>query len=251
MRYVEAFPEDLDLAWSRGAPAILSIGALEWHGSHLPLGVDCFLADSFAERLAQETEGVLLPLLVTPITTLPHRHSLEVPAEAFRLILDSTLAGLYRSGARTIALVTGHYAQGHEIELYEAALRAMDDFEDVRVFAATPLEILCRDELLDHAGRWETAQMLAIRGDLVRLNLPESLEPKQNGVLGPHPNLASKVEGQRILHEALRTWIDWLNATDSELRAHYGRRFDAYQPYVDRFYDGSWESAIQKWWATK
>ena len=74
------------------------------------------------------------------------------------MILDQTIEGLYHSGARTVALVTGHYAQAHEIEMYEAALRMMDDQEDLRVFAATPLEVLGDDNLLDHAGRYETSQ---------------------------------------------------------------------------------------------
>jgi creatinine amidohydrolase len=251
MRYVEAFPEDLDAAWSRGAPAILPIGALEWHGSHLPLGVDCFLAQYFADRLASSTSGVLLPLFPTPITTLPHLHSLQVPTEALRLILDSTLAGLFRSGARAIVIVTGHYAQGHEIELYEAALRAMDDHEGLRVFAGTPLEILGDDSLLDHAGRWEAAQMLVVRKDLVRDSLPNELRPKQHAVLGEHPNLASETEAKKVLEDALARWIGWLSAPAEKLREHYAMRFDAYQPYVDDYLENSWEEAIEKWWATK
>ncbi len=252
MRYVEAFPEELDQAWARGAVAILPIGALEWHGAHLPLGLDGITAEWFAEELAKRTKGVLLPALYAPITTLPHRHSLQVSTATCRLLIDETLAGLNQSGARSIAIVTGHYAQGHMVELFEAALRAMDDFDGLRVFVGTPLEVLDRGELLDHAGRYETSQLLALRPDLVRVtNLPEKLQPRQDAVLGSDPRLGSAVEGQQLLAEALDQWTAAFSLPAETLRAAYVVRFDTYQSYIDNYFEGSWEDAILKWWETK
>ncbi len=252
MRYVEAFPDDLDAAWARGACAFLPIGALEWHGSHLPLGLDGLVAEWFASELADRTEGVLLPAMYTPITTLPHRHSLQVRTETFRLLLDDFLTGLYRSGARTVALVTGHYAQGHIVELFEAALRAMDDLEGLRVFVGTPLEVLASDELLDHAGRYETSQLLAIRADLVRLEvLPSELRVGEHAVLGSDPRLGSSGEGARLLEEALVAWAQWLDTPQEALKRSYSARFDTYQGYIDEFFRGSWEAAIVSWWEAR
>ena len=253
MFYVEAFPEELDAAWERNAVAILPLGALEWHGAHLPLGMDGITAAWFSEKLCERIDGVLLPTLYAPITTLPHRHSLQIPTEAFRMILDQTIEGLYASGARTIALVTGHYAQAHEIELYEAALRMMDDQEDLRVFAASPLEVLGDDRLLDHAGKIETSQFQAIRPDLVRLEqVPDWPKPKVDAILGDHPRLATPAEGRELLATALEAWVDWIGSTTMEqLLRHYRKRFDAYEEYADKFYEGSWEDAILRWWETK
>ncbi|MEZ0326368.1 MAG: creatininase family protein [Fimbriimonas sp.] len=252
MRYVDAFPEELDAAWERGACAVLPIGALEWHGSHLPFGTDGLIASWFASSLASRVSGVLLPALYAPITTLPHRHSLQVSTETFRRLIDEMVAGLYGSGCRSVAVVTGHYAQGHMVELYEAALRAMDDFEGLRVFVGTPLEVLGRDELLDHAGRYEASQLLVVRLDLVRLSsLPSELVVRRDAVLGEDPRLGSAEEGARLLSEALDEWVRWLGASTEEVREGYGGRFDALQGYVDAFYEGSWEEAIVKWWEGK
>jgi creatinine amidohydrolase len=168
------------------------------------------------------------------------------------MILDDLAAGLYTAGARRIAWVTGHYAQGHEVELYEAALRAMEDHPGLTVFAATPLEPIGDDDLLDHAGRSETAQMLHVAPHLVDLTqLPETLDPKEDAVLGDHPRRATAEEGHRLFQQGLTAWTSWLESDPETLRAWYGRAFDRYQPYIDAYYEGSWEEAVQKWWSTK
>ena len=246
MRYAELHPDDLARAFANGAPAILPIGALEWHGPHLPLGLDLLVAEAFAALLAGRIGGVLLPAFVTPVTTLPHPTSLQVATEAFRIVMDDTLGGLVAAGAGTVAVVSGHYAQGHEIELYEAAMRSMEDNPKVRIFAAAPLEPLGDDALLDHAGRVETSLLLAIRPGLVRLGAYDG-----TGVLGEDPREASVEEGEALLARGLDAWIDWMRSDRTTLGRWYGGRFDAYEPYVDAYFEGSWEDAIKKWWAER
>lgn len=249
LRYAELTPAELaghDLA-------ILPVGALEWHGEHLPLGTDGILAERFAEALASCSGGVVLPAVWLPMTTLPHQTSLDVRTETFRAWVDDTIAGLFRVGFRRLAIVTGHYAQGHEVELYEAAMRAMEDNEGLLVFAATPLEVLGRKELLDHAGRWETAQMLYLRPELVNLaGLPDSLDPRECAVLGDDPRTATAEQGKVLWEQALEAWRKWLETGGNEgLHRYYGRAFDRYQVYVDTYYQGSWEEAIRTWWKVK
>ncbi len=253
MRYSELRPAQLDDLWKQEAPAIVPIGALEWHGPHLPLGLDGIIAEWFAERLAERAAGVLLPTFWTPVTTLPHHHSLQVSTVGFRILIDDTIAGLYRSGARTVCIITGHYAQGHEIELYEAAMRAMDEHQGLRVLAATPLEVLGESSLMDHAGRYETSQLLALRPDLVKLDeLPESLHAKQVAVLGTDPRLGSSEEGLKLLDRGMHAWQDWIeNSTVHSLNQHYQQAFDRYQPYVDAYGQGTWEEGIARWWSER
>lgn len=243
MRYADLHPADLARAFSRGAPAVVPIGALEWHGPHLPLGLDTIVAKAFAERLSERVDGVLLPTYVTPVTTLPHPMSLQVGADAFRGVMDDTLSGLVRAGARTILVVSGHYAQGHEIELYEAAMRSMEDHFDVRTFAAAPLEPIGDDALLDHAGRIETSVLMAIEPNAVRLD-----DFDGTGFLGEDPRGATAEEGETLIQRGLDAWEAWMDADRSTLGRWYGSRFDTYQPYIDTYYRGSWEEAIQAWW---
>ena len=255
-RYAELNPDELEDRWFKKPLAIIAWGALEWHGPHLPLGLDGIVAEYFAEKVASETEGVLLPACWMPITTLPHPSSLQISTETMRQIIDDLLEGLYSSGARVVGIVTGHYAQGHEIEMYEAALRAMERHQGYQVLAATPLEVLGEDDLLDHAARWETAQLQAIRPELVHLEkLPEDLKAKKCAVLGEDPRKASAEEGKQMLDAALKLWSDWLEELlqtkdTSFLRDFYARRKQAYARYVKTYYMKSWEQALRDWWLT-
>lgn len=229
-RYAELFPADLAAGWL----AICPWGALEWHGDHLPLGLDGLVAEAFAERLADATDGILLPNTWLPITTLPHRCSLNFSTALLRQLLDELLVQLHAAGAAKVALVTGHYAQGHELEFYAAAERA-----PLPVYAATPLEPLEDDSLLDHAGQYETAQLLALRPDLVRL---DQITPEV--ILGQSP--APPFAGDALFTRALDRWQQFLTEDPA---GFYQRRRAVYQPYVDRFYRTSWEQAAHDWWA--
>jgi creatinine amidohydrolase len=248
LRYDEAFPAELESAIDRGAPAVVAWGALEWHGCHLPLGLDGIVADWFARHLAERLNGVLLPSVWLPMTTLPHRASLQVSTETFRAILDDLLASLAGAGFKQVCLVTGHYAQGHLWELFEAAERA-----SISVLAGTPLQPLEQDELLDHAGRYEASQLAAIRPDLVRLGgLPTDLIVREHAVLGRHPSESNVAEGERLLHEGLEAWVRWsASATKENLSATYARAKEGLGEYREKFYRESWEQAIKDWWATK
>lgn len=256
LRYAELRPDELDKHWSQRPIAVIAWGALEWHGPHLPLGLDGIVAEHFAERVADKTNGVLLPACWMPITTLPHPASLQISTDALRLILDDLFEGLYGAGARVVCLISGHYAQGHEIEMYEAALRAMQMHRGYQVLAATPLEVLGDDELLDHAARWETAQLQTIRPDLVHLeSLPQELKARRCAVLGEDPRKASPEEGKAVMDKALDVWGEWVDelvlAKDSSFLADfYARRKQAYSKYVRTYFMQSWEQALRDWWLT-
>lgn len=252
-RYAELSPAELDTAIEEKPLAILPIGALEWHGPHLPLGLDGIVAEWFCERLAERTRGVLLPCLWTPLTTLPHKYSLDFPSQPMQDMTARHFEQLGGAGYKAVCCVTGHYAQGHMVCLYNAALRALPA---VRVFAASPLEPLGQDGLLDHAARWETAQLLAIRPELVNASLlPDDPTPHRAAVLGDDPRLATAADGNRILDRGLEAWSRWADRIMSQesegaLREFLEARRASYDAYADKHKpEGrTWEDAILSWW---
>ena len=256
-RYAELLPDELEHIWRDRPVACCAWGALEWHGPHLPLGLDGLVAERFAERLVDRAGGVLLPTVWLPITTLPHAFSLSTHAEVVKGIWRDLLSELRRAGARVVCLITGHYAQGHEIELYRASMAAMRAYPDLLVLSATPLEMLGGDDYLDHAGQWETAQLMTVRPDLVHLEkFPGMLGAKQVAVLGADPRAATREDGEAATLRALDTWAGWIERLLKErdqqlLFTWYARRIDDYAGYTRRYYSGSWEEAIQKWWQEK
>jgi creatinine amidohydrolase len=254
-RYAELRPDQLSERLEEVPVAIVPWGALEWHGPHLPFGLDGLVAESFCQELAARTGAVLLPTTYLPITALPHPQSISIRTEVVRGAWQDLLDGLGRAGFRLVCLISGHYAQGHEIVLAEVA----DQFSrggKALVLAGTPLALLSDPLLLDHAGRWETSQLLHFRPELVDLTAlpPGSLPPvSQVAVLGDDPRQASAEQGRAIVERALQAWETWIERllggqALGALHELYSARMASYQAYLDRYYHGSWEAAIEAWW---
>jgi creatinine amidohydrolase len=251
-RYAELRPEELAAAFTATPVAIVPIGVLEWHGAHLPLGLDGLVAGAFAERLADRTGAVLLPTSWHAVTALPHPASLSTPTVAMRALWDAMVEGLAAAGARVVCLVSGHYAQGHMLELYATAVRAAGS--GCHVLAATPLEPLDDQDLLDHAGRIETSLLLAVRPDLVALDRFRPGPVRTVAVLGRDPRAATAGEGEELLAAGLTAWAEWIASAlegTGDLPGHYAARRGWYEAYRARFApDGDWELGIDRWWKT-
>jgi creatinine amidohydrolase len=252
-RYAELRPAELEAIVAAAPVAYVPWGALEWHGPHLPLGLDGFTAEAVAERAARRGGGVVLPTTWWPITALPHRFSLSIHSQIVQTLWDGIFAELARVGFRVVVPLSGHYAQGHELVLMDAAEHAIAA-HGLLVLAVPPLALV--DEvMLDHAAHWETALLLALRPRLVDLDAlaPGPLRPASSAVLGEDPRRATPTQGEAALSLA----TDRIVASVAALLAHgrgdvlrelYARRRAAYQPYVDRYFRGSWEDAILAWW---
>ncbi|GAB4198049.1 MAG: creatininase family protein [Roseiflexaceae bacterium] len=255
-RYTELRPDQLAAIVGATPVAYVPWGALEWHGPHLPFGVDGFTAEAVCERAVQRTGGVLLPTTWWPITALPHRFSLSIHSETVQALWDGIFDGLAGAGFRVAVVLSGHYAQGHELVLMDAAEHAIRR-SGMLVLAVPPMALV-DEEMLDHAAHWETALMLALRPRLVELAaLPKPpLRPAETAVLGEDPRGATVGKGESALAlatERISTSVRALLTHDGAdvLRDLYARRRAGYQRYVERYFRGSWEEAIATWWAER
>lgn len=254
-RYAELRPNQLNAIRAHYPIAYLPWGALEWHGPHLPLGLDGITAEAIAERVVRRTGGVLLPTTWWPITALPHQDSLSLPSPVIRALWDASFAALAAAAWQVVVVVSGHYAQGHEIVLMDAAEQAMRDRG--LLVLALPALALVDEEMLDHAALWETSQLLALRPELVDLEALGTgpLRPATSAVLGRDPRgAASSSLGQRALGLAVErvatAVLELAHDRRAEpLHALYARRRARYQPYLDRYVNGrSLEAGIAAWW---
>ena len=252
-RYAELHPPELEAIVAAAPVAYVPWGALEWHGPHLPFGLDGFTAEAVAERAARRSGGVLLPTTWWSITALPHRFSLSVHSQVIQALWDGIFAELARVGFRVVVLLSGHYAHGHELVLMDAAEYAITT-HGLLVLAVPPLALV-DEEMLDHAAHWETALLMAIRPRLVNLEAlePGPLQPATTAVLGEDPRRATPTQGEAAITLA----VDRIVGSVAALLAHggpdvlrelYARRRAAYQRYVERYFRGSWEEAILAWW---
>ena len=259
-RYAELRPEQLAERVQAAPVAFVPWGALEWHSVHLPVGLDGIVVEHIAERAVERTGGVVLPAMYLPITTLPHRFSISFRAGTVRAVLDDLFAELARIGFKAVFVLSGHYAQGHELVLIDAAERAIEQ-HGLLVLAAPPLALV-GEEYLDHAGRWETSQLLALRPDLVesRALLRAMREHPAGhvadlGILGELPTSATAAGGEIAIEQALDAIDAWaarlLAGEVDALRQFHKQRRAEYRGFVERYFHGSYEDAAQAWWSDR
>ncbi len=108
----------------------LSVGPLEDHGPHLPVGMDFFearhLAQSAAERLERELPGwvgVVLPAAPLGIDGNSGFLSLRVRAHVLRDYLVDVCKGLHKQGFRHFVCFTGHLGPKQITAIEEAGRR--------------------------------------------------------------------------------------------------------------------------------
>ena len=83
-RYTDLRPHELTHRLAQFPVAIAPWAALEWHGPHLPFGLDELVAEAFGEQLAEKSGAVLLPTTYLPITALPHPQSIPFRTDVVR-----------------------------------------------------------------------------------------------------------------------------------------------------------------------
>jgi creatinine amidohydrolase len=206
-------PGEIAAARKRTPLVFAPVSPLEWHGPHLPVGTDGLHAREVAVRTARETGGLVLPTLFfgTETVRLPGRgpeqlgtlgldegervvgmdfpgfpvRSLYVEESAFGLAVRELVRGLLADSFRLIVLANGHGAANHQRTLERIAR------EETRLPGAKVVNLNAwvapEPPRLDpgHADREETAIMMAIAGERVRLDrLPRTGTPLRYAEFG-------------------------------------------------------------------
>jgi creatinine amidohydrolase len=176
----------------------ISISPLEGHGPHLPLGVDYFDGNYFAETTAQrllskrpDFDIVICPGIPLGAQVYRQPGSIRTDPHALYQVVDGLGESLAFWGFRYIFILSGHGSPRHIVALESACLKISRKFkiqmhnlsgalairflkgefvERISNSLAKPLtpdekELLKGDI---HGGWWETSMMLLLRPDLVR-----------------------------------------------------------------------------------
>lgn len=252
--YTDLHPDALAAIQKATPIAYLPWGALEWHGPHLPLGVDGIIAQAMAERMIKRTGGVLFPTTWWPVTPVPHQASVSIRGSVVRALWDDIFIKLVRAEWKIVVLVNCHYAQGHELLLIESAEEAINQYG--LLVLAVPSLAMIDPTMLDHAGLWETSLMMALRPDLVNLQALGAgrLKPSESGIVGKDPRgTATPGLGKHALNIAVEWMVKAIEQLVAEqktdpLTVLYQERRAKLQAYVEQYYRGSLEEANQKWW---
>jgi creatinine amidohydrolase len=198
-------PEQILQEMQRCPAVYLPIGPLEWHGPHLPLGVDPLNAENAALQSAAQTGGLVFPTIFWgtererppemldwlgldrqsyvvgmdfPANSLP---SLYCSEEIFALLVREQLNLASKLGFRLIIVITGHAAT-NQIDVLERLAAEFNGSKQVRVLVVLPFVTNTKGIMeVGHASRIETSVMQALHPQTVRLeNLPQLPEPLRN-----------------------------------------------------------------------
>ncbi len=220
--YVGLNPHEFKQRISEAPIAYLPLGTLEWHGRHMPLGADGLISLGFFTELARKVGGIVLPMLFLgpdnveqqggreyygmDIHSYPKNHPQQLEGSAywvaedfFKQILEVTLKQLKRAGFKIVV------AHGHEPSAMLFAKNIKKWKEELGLDCFTcwkrgePASLGLQT---DHAAANETALMMALRPELVKIeHLPKDLSEKPLGLLGKDPRIHASFDGGRSIIE--------------------------------------------------
>jgi creatinine amidohydrolase len=189
----------------RGAVAIVPVGAMEFHGSHLPLGTDGYLADMVCRAAAAGGNAVVLPVQWVATGLMPKSYSLGMSPATAEAVLRETSRDLLRAGFGGVVCMSGHYSFAQRAML--ARLQAVMLDAGDNCYAVTLPDLLpgSRTRFYDHAGLIETSLMMVARPDLTSLTAVPPVPPedwvtafREHGISGAWPTASSAAYGQEL-----------------------------------------------------
>ena len=94
-----------------GDVMLVPVGSVEELGPHLPVGGRCFAAEAFARLMAEESEGLYLPVTAYGPAgeTFDRPGSIEVADSQLNEYIRKVMDDLHAQGFRRIVLVTFHH----------------------------------------------------------------------------------------------------------------------------------------------
>ena len=163
-RYELMRPKEFLEAVKKCPVFIIPTGLLEWHGDHLPLGLDSLKIHAICLKIAEKLGGgiVLPPNYIGRPGFSSYVGTLTYSEGLVQQLFYETFTQLKKVGAKVIVLISGHYGPLQE----QAVIRAGEIFSkenpDVKIIAKAEYFGAVVDGVLpcDHAGLWETSMYM-------------------------------------------------------------------------------------------
>lgn len=207
--------------------AYVPLGTYEWHGEHLPIGLDSLTAQGLCLHAAAKTNGVVLPPLYYG-TGGGHGHypftiMMETDAE-ISAIVEFSFRRLEAFGFRLAVLFTGHFAPTQVDMVHRLADEWNARGSSLRVLGVSINEIPGLALPPDHAAMFETTMLYELWPETVDISklppmtgglMPESdsfSETRHDdnhplrGIFGPDPRMFSPEKGPWLLNDA-SAWL--------------------------------------------
>jgi creatinine amidohydrolase len=202
--------------------AVIPIGSIEQHGSHLPISTDSDIVSKVAKKLADKKGYFLLPTITYGIS-FEHApfFNLSIKESTLRTVLIDLCISLLENNIKTIFIINGHHGNLKSIKNIDLKIKKILK-NKVKVYPLSYWHFMDRN--FDHAGFVETSLMLVIsknvkmklakkglitdkmtKQEIIKIEkLANQSFPKatKNGIWGD-PTKATKKDGKQILNEII------------------------------------------------
>lgn len=231
-------PAEIEARLAQKSIVYLPLGTLEFHGPHLPIGLDALTAHGVCIAAAERGGGIVSPPVYQGFGG-GHGHypwTIMMPTgDGIAAHLRATLTRLEDFGVERVVIFSGHFAP-EQLDMIDGVAAAWNAREGGTLCAVATAVNRCESAPLppDHAGRFEATLLAGIAPELVHLeHLPDLAEhPAQDpdgdaygdhrhgqdqplwGVFGPDPREADLTEGPALLAH-LGAWLAGLSILHS------------------------------------
>ncbi|MDB5055815.1 MAG: Creatininase [Bacilli bacterium] len=179
MQFDRLTSEEASNVLARKPVALLSLGAVENHGDHLPLGTDNDLSYGVAKLVdARLKDSILLsPIAYGQVwSTSGYAGTISISLQTFANLLVEIGQSLFKQGVQILAMINGHMGN---LDAMKIAARKLHDELGMKVFCLTypgidkisaeVLEAPRVHKTLFHACELETSYMLYLAPQEVKM----------------------------------------------------------------------------------
>lgn len=201
--------------------AVIPVGSIEQHGSHLPVSTDSDIVTHIAKEICQELNFLLLPTINYGVS-IEHApfFNLSINKITLQKMLVDLCFSLSENNIKTIFIINGHHGNIGAIKNITKKIKASKI--QMRIFTFSYWHFMNRE--FDHAGFVETSLMLAIsnnvnmklakkglitdgfskkkKKEIGKIASKSFVKATKNGVWGD-PTKATKKDGQTIFCEII------------------------------------------------
>ena len=170
-------PARIQSALSDRSIIYIPLGAIEWHGLHLPIGLDGLTSHGLCLRAAQETGGLVMPPLYYGMTGSIGHHPWTIlleKEETLIAILKDTLYRLEAFGVQLAVIFTGHFGKRQLVALKEFKEVWIKERHSMKLLVLSVSECPQAKMKGDHGAIFETSLLSCLNPELVQINnLPD------------------------------------------------------------------------------
>jgi creatinine amidohydrolase len=221
-------PEQIYAALEKKSILYIPLGAIEWHGLHLPIGLDSMTSHGLCLRVAEKVGGLVMPPLYYGMTGSIGHHPWTILLEeesTFLSIIRDTLKRLEAFGVKLAVVFTGHFGKRQLAALEVLKNEWQQEKHSMRLLVLSINQ--CPDASMtgDHGAIFETSLLTQLSPELVHLDkLPDQeIHPANDpegdswgphrrdpanvlfGILGDDPRQYEEGRAEELL-DTILTW---------------------------------------------